>query len=186
MSNHHDDIKVIAATNRPELIDAAMLRPGRLDKLLYVPLPTPDERASILAALSRRASIQSDVDLGAVARDPRADGFSGADLAALLREVRTRVCSPTLTLSSKRWAHCVCPYLSNQAGLAVMRDLLLCEERARSAVGDADAPAPPNCTPELIIGQVHFERALGRIMPSVSAKDRQMYEQMRGRLGSSH
>ena len=44
---------VVAATNRPELIDAAMLRPGRLDKLLYVPLPTPDERASILSALAR-------------------------------------------------------------------------------------------------------------------------------------
>jgi ribosome biogenesis ATPase len=37
---------VIAATNRPELIDPAMLRPGRLDKLLYVPLPTPEDRAS--------------------------------------------------------------------------------------------------------------------------------------------
>ena len=65
-----------------------MLRPGRLDKLLYVPLPTPDERASILAALARRASIASEVDLGAIARDARADGFSGADLAALLREVQ--------------------------------------------------------------------------------------------------
>ena len=81
---------VVAATNRPELIDAAMLRPGRLDKLLYVPLPTPDERASILSALARRAAIASGVDLGAVARDKRADGFSGADLAALLREVSLR------------------------------------------------------------------------------------------------
>jgi len=42
------DVFVIAATNRPDMIDPAMLRPGRLDKLLYVPLPTPEERAQIL------------------------------------------------------------------------------------------------------------------------------------------
>lgn len=78
---------VIAATNRPELIDPAMLRPGRLDKLLYVPLPGPDDRESILRALvARGVRLSPDVDLGAVARDPRAAGFSGADCAALLRE----------------------------------------------------------------------------------------------------
>ncbi len=42
------DVFVIAATNRPDIIDPAMLRPGRLDKLLYVPLPTSDDRFSIL------------------------------------------------------------------------------------------------------------------------------------------
>ena len=42
------DVFVIAATNRPDIIDPAMLRPGRLDKLLYVPLPTNEERLSIL------------------------------------------------------------------------------------------------------------------------------------------
>jgi ribosome biogenesis ATPase len=42
------DVFVIAATNRPDIIDPAMLRPGRLDKLLYVPLPTNEDRLSIL------------------------------------------------------------------------------------------------------------------------------------------
>jgi ribosome biogenesis ATPase len=42
------DVFVIAATNRPDIIDPAMLRPGRLDKLLYVPLPTNEDRHSIL------------------------------------------------------------------------------------------------------------------------------------------
>lgn len=42
------DVFVIAATNRPDIIDPAMLRPGRLDKLLYVPLPTNEDRFSIL------------------------------------------------------------------------------------------------------------------------------------------
>jgi ribosome biogenesis ATPase len=77
---------VIAATNRPELIDPAMMRPGRLDKLLYVPLPTPNERVSILKALSKKVTMDADVDLVAIGSSPRADGYSGADCAALLRE----------------------------------------------------------------------------------------------------
>ncbi|KAL7554395.1 hypothetical protein ACHAWF_017842 [Thalassiosira exigua] len=77
---------VIAATNRPELIDPAMLRPGRLDKLLYVSLPSPDDRHAIMRALSSKIKLAPDVDLRAIAHDPHANGFSGADCAALLRE----------------------------------------------------------------------------------------------------
>ena len=77
---------IIAATNRPELIDPAMLRPGRLDKLLYVPLPTRGERASILRTLGAKVTLGDDVDLEAIGSSPRAEGYSGADLAALLRE----------------------------------------------------------------------------------------------------
>jgi ribosome biogenesis ATPase len=77
---------VIAATNRPELIDPAMLRPGRLDKLLYVPLPTADDRVSILRALAVNVALDTDVDLDKIGRSPRANGYSGADCAALLRE----------------------------------------------------------------------------------------------------
>jgi ribosome biogenesis ATPase len=78
---------VIAATNRPELIDPAMLRPGRLDKLLYVPLPTAQDRSSILSALAcSKIQLSEDVDLREIGESSRADGFSGADCAALLRE----------------------------------------------------------------------------------------------------
>eukprot|EP00752_Nemacystus_decipiens_P002788 g2604.t1 len=80
------NVFVVAATNRPELIDQAMLRPGRLDRLLYVPLPSAADRASILRALSASVSLGPDVDLDAVGNSPKAEGFSGADLAALLRE----------------------------------------------------------------------------------------------------
>lgn len=77
---------IIAATNRPELIDPAMLRPGRLDKLLYVPLPTSAERVSILRTLGAKVTLSDDVDLEAIGNSSRAEGYSGADLAALLRE----------------------------------------------------------------------------------------------------
>lgn len=57
-----------------------------MDKLLYVPLPTPDDRVSILTAISGNVTLGPDVDLDQIARSARADGYSGADCAALLRE----------------------------------------------------------------------------------------------------
>ena len=59
---------------------------GRLDKLLYVPLPTPDDRVAILEALSESVKLGPDVDLKEIGLSHRADGYSGADCAALLRE----------------------------------------------------------------------------------------------------
>jgi ribosome biogenesis ATPase len=77
---------VIAATNRPDIIDPAMLRPGRLDKLLYVPLPRPPEREAILRTLTRKTPLADDIVLSKLAEDARLEGFSGADLAGLVRE----------------------------------------------------------------------------------------------------
>ncbi|KAK5201088.1 Ribosome biogenesis ATPase rix7 [Cryomyces antarcticus] len=75
-------IYVIAATNRPDIIDSAMLRPGRLETLLFVGLPGPEERVEILRALIRGKPI--DKNLAEIAR--RCDGYSGADLESLLRK----------------------------------------------------------------------------------------------------
>jgi ribosome biogenesis ATPase len=77
---------IIAATNRPDIIDPAMLRPGRLDKLLYVPLPSKSDRLSILKTLSRKIPLAKNVDLGKISESKNLDGFSGADLASLIRE----------------------------------------------------------------------------------------------------
>lgn len=81
-----EGVYIIAATNRPDIIDPALLRPGRLDKILYVPLPDTAGRISILRTLSRKSPVSSDVDLDKIGRDPRCHGLSGADLAALVRE----------------------------------------------------------------------------------------------------
>ena len=79
-------VYLVAATNRPDMIDPALLRPGRLEKILYVPLPPPDGRASILSALTRSTPLAEDVDLKEIAAMPELTGFSGADLASLVRE----------------------------------------------------------------------------------------------------
>lgn len=78
-------IYLIAATNRPEMIDEAMLRPGRLETLLYVGLPKPEERVDILKALIRQRGI-IDIQLAEVGRRDECSDFSGADLESLLRK----------------------------------------------------------------------------------------------------
>jgi ribosome biogenesis ATPase len=81
------NVFVVGATNRPDIIDAAMLRPGRLEKLLYVPLPSPADRLQILRAVTKeRPRMASEVSLQLVASDARCAGFSGADISALVRE----------------------------------------------------------------------------------------------------
>ncbi|KAJ0683783.1 putative AAA+ ATPase domain, ATPase, AAA-type, core, AAA ATPase, AAA+ lid domain-containing protein [Helianthus annuus] len=75
-------VYIIGATNRPEIMDQALLRPGRFGKLLYVPLPNQDERVLILKALSKNWRLNANVDLIAIAR--RCANFSGADLSKLV------------------------------------------------------------------------------------------------------
>ncbi|MBM7245500.1 AAA family ATPase [Rhodococcus fascians] len=78
------DVVVLGATNRPDLIDPALLRPGRLERLVFVPPPDADARVDILKASGKSIPLAEDVDLEALAHD--LDGYSAADCAALLRE----------------------------------------------------------------------------------------------------
>lgn len=78
------DVVVLGATNRPDLIDPALLRPGRLERLVFVPPPDSDARVDILKASGKSIPLAEDVDLESLARD--LDGYSAADCAALLRE----------------------------------------------------------------------------------------------------
>jgi cell division protease FtsH len=77
-------VVVLAATNRPEVLDPALMRPGRFDRQVVIPLPTLAERTAILAVHCQDKRLGHDVDLEAVARGT--PGFSGADLANLANE----------------------------------------------------------------------------------------------------
>ncbi|KAJ7086017.1 P-loop containing nucleoside triphosphate hydrolase protein [Mycena belliarum] len=79
-------VYVVAATNRPDMIDPAMVRPGRLDKLLYVDLPAARERGEIMRTLMRSVPVGADGDGVEQLVQERCEGYSGADLASLLRE----------------------------------------------------------------------------------------------------
>ena len=78
------NVVVIAATNRPDILDPALLRPGRFDKVIYVPPPDKEARLEILRIHTRKMPLAEDVDLELLAI--RTEGYSGADLAALVRE----------------------------------------------------------------------------------------------------
>ncbi|KAF3331590.1 cell division control protein 48 C-like protein [Carex littledalei] len=92
---------VIGATNRIEVMDPAVLRPGRLGKKLYVPLPGSDERAAIMKAHARKKPIDADVDLDALARMERCNNLTGADLASLMNEAAMFTLEERLDLANK-------------------------------------------------------------------------------------
>jgi ribosome biogenesis ATPase len=143
------DVYIIGATNRLELIDDAMLRPGRLGKLLYVPLPSKLDRVSILRALLRKVntdtSDEGKVDPEVIAGDDRAEGFSGADIAALVRE----------------------------AGLAVIREW---RSRKDLSIDNSSSVTVEECG--TFISKRHFENAFQYVQPSVSYHDRMRYEKV--------
>ena len=97
------NVVVVGATNRPDLVDPALLRPGRLERLVYVPPPDAPARAEILRAAARNVPLASDVDLGALATG--LDGFSAADCAALVREAALAAMRESLDAASVTAAH---------------------------------------------------------------------------------
>jgi AAA family ATPase len=82
--NSLKNVIIIAATNRPDLIDTALMRPGRLDRIVYVQLPDSDTRNEILKIKLKNIPIASDVDIEELVR--RTDGYSGAEIEAVCKE----------------------------------------------------------------------------------------------------
>lgn len=97
------EVVVLGATNRPELVDPALLRPGRLERRVYVPPPDAEARAAILAASSKNTPLAEDVDLEAVAST--LDGYSAADCAALIREAALTAMRESLEAREVTAAH---------------------------------------------------------------------------------
>ena len=84
--NSKKTVFIIGATNRPDIIDPALMRPGRLDQLIYIPLPDDPSRRQIFKACLRKSPVAPDVDLDLLARVT--NGFSGADIT----EICQRAC----------------------------------------------------------------------------------------------
>jgi len=121
---------IMAATNRPDILDPAVLRPGRLDKILYVGFPGPRDRVEILRALTKNGSkpcLGGGVSLKQVGEDERCEGFSGADVGNLVREASMNALRESLKKGD------------NKGGIMVEKEHF---ERAfrvlRPSVGDKD------------------------------------------------
>jgi proteasome regulatory subunit len=78
------EVKIIGATNRPDILDDALLRPGRFDRIIEIPLPGPESRMTIFKIHTRKMSVARDVDFGVLAS--RCDGATGADIHAICTE----------------------------------------------------------------------------------------------------
>ncbi|SMD00932.1 AAA family ATPase [Kibdelosporangium aridum] len=97
------DVIVVGATNRPELIDPALLRPGRLERIIYVPPPDGEARAAILRSSARNTPLADDVDLDALGET--LDRYSAADCAALIREAALTAMRESLEATVVTAAH---------------------------------------------------------------------------------
>jgi transitional endoplasmic reticulum ATPase len=97
------NVVVIAATNRPDLVDSALLRPGRIERLVYVPPPDASARTEILRAAAKSVPLEKDVDLAALAA--ALDGFSAADCTALIRESALAAMRESLDAAMVNAAH---------------------------------------------------------------------------------
>ncbi|XP_036387812.1 zgc:136908 [Megalops cyprinoides] len=141
------NVFIIGATNRPDIIDPAILRPGRLDQLIYIPLPDLPSRTAILTANLRKSPVARDVDLAYLARIT--EGFSGADL--------TEICQRACKLAIRE---------SIEAEIRV--------ERQRQSHPDTAMDEDYDPVPE--IRKDHFEEAMRFARRSVSDNDIRKYE----------
>lgn len=161
---------VIGATNRPDMIDPAMCRPGRLDKLLYVDLPDTEERRKILSTLTNKTPLQVDQDghtawISDIACDARCDGFSGADLAALVREASVLALRETI-----------------QRRKGESRSTVAQVTQQQQTQSGASFTAYRSAEVSVKVNRPHFLAALDKVQPSVGMAQRKKYNLLRSRL----
>lgn len=126
-------VVVVAATNRPDLLDPGLLRPGRFDKILYVPMPDKEGRKQIFSVCTERMPLSADAKLDALIE--KTEGYSGADISALCKE----------------------------AGLFALRENKGAKE----------------------VGAKHFDLALAKVKPSLSAEEAKAWEALRAKYARS-
>ncbi len=154
------NVFVIGATNRPDILDPAVIRPGRLDQLIYIPLPDFKSRLAIFQASLRKAPLDPTIDMEVLARSTH--GFSGADIS--------EIC----TTASK---------------LAIREAILAAEERKKEAENDDDDEEVEESSSgsskettkavgeQMLITKRHFNFAMSRARRSVTEKDLVLFEE---------
>lgn len=153
------NVFVIGATNRPDILDPAVIRPGRLDQLIYIPLPDFKSRMAIFKASLRKAPLDPAVDIEVLARSTH--GFSGADIS--------EIC----TSASK---------------LAIREAILSAEEKKKEAESDDDDDDEESSSKsssekteavgeQMLITKRHFNFAMSRARRSVTEKDLVLFEE---------
>mmetsp|Transcript_6591 Transcript_6591/g.19437 ORF Transcript_6591/g.19437 Transcript_6591/m.19437 type:complete len:917 (-) Transcript_6591:803-3553(-) len=143
------NVFVIGATNRPDILDPAVIRPGRLDQLIYIPLPDLESRTAIFKAALKKAPLEPSIDLEVLARSTH--GFSGADI--------TEICQT--------------------ASKMAIREAILAEEERLQKVkaGELEEDEGKADDVTFAITKRHFNFAMSRARRSVSEKDLALFEE---------
>jgi len=151
---------IIGATNRPDIIDPALMRPGRLDQLIYIPLPDEASRVSVFKASLRKSPLAPDVNLEEYAK--RTEGFSGADI----KEVCQRAAKLAVRESIEDWERQRTAMMERVAAGEKVEDMEETETRD---------PVP-------FITAAHFEEAFRFARRSVSDADMRKYQMFAQKL----
>merc|ERR1712157_625409 len=145
------NVFIIGATNRPDIIDTALMRPGRLDQLIYIPMPDYDSRLSILRSILRKSPVSKEVDLAYLSA--QTDKVTGADL--------TEICQSACKLAIRE---------------EIERDIereRMKEENGEDMDDDEDEDEAEDTMPEIL--PTHFEAAVRQARRSVSDRDLAQY-----------
>merc|ERR1712087_44256 len=144
------NVFIIGATNRPDIIDTALMRPGRLDQLIYIPMPDFESRLGILRATLRKSPVSKDIDLQYLAS--QTDKFTGADL--------TEICQSACKMA-----------IREEIERDIERDRM--REEAGDMDDDDDDEDDDDLMPEIL--PTHFESAVRQARRSVSDRDLAQY-----------
>ncbi|CAI2385811.1 unnamed protein product [Moneuplotes crassus] len=149
----------IGATNRPDILDEALIRPGRLDQLIYIPLPDPPSRTSVFKAVLRKTPIAPNISFDFLSS--LTDGFSGADITELCQRATKSAIREAIEAEEQR--------------RALMKD----NENEDEQMMEVDDPVPT-------ITRKHFEEALASARTSVTTYDLDRFEQFRKKFDPAY
>jgi len=156
-----ENVVIIAATNRPDILDPALLRPGRFDRLIYVPPPDKRARAEILKVHTRNVPLAEDITLDELAE--KTEGYTGADIEALVREA-------TINAMRKIFNDC-----DKKAKDQCQNNVDCYNSKMRDCMNNA----------KVIVTKEDFNKALEVVKPSLTAADIQRYERLAKELKRS-
>ena len=148
----------IGATNRPDILDEALVRPGRLDQLIYIPLPDLDSRTSILKATLRKTPMAPNVNIDFIGT--LTEGFSGADLSEMCQRATKAGIRDSIEAEEQR--------------RALMKD-----QEDEDAMMEMDDPVPT-------LNRKHFEEALAAARVSVDQFALDKFDQFRKKMDPAY
>ena len=195
------DVFILAVSSRPDLIDPALLRPGRLDKLVYVPLPSTEERKEILSISAQKLKMD-EVGINLDALAARTEKFSGADIQALLYNAQLLAVHETIDAPrsqqsvakekddendpspqgqangfSAYHADGSAPSAQEMAALRIQYGTTLTLPGAKKHSSDVD---------DIRISAIHLDAALAELRPSISPTDSRKYESIYSKFRENH